>query len=196
MKNLPKMILISGGVVSVLLVGGLLLNMRASNSVTYSSVKAIKVSQTAAAEAAKEEAEEAQRTQEENQEKLESQNEQIIEALNNLDASDDLQAVVNAINELSDEQSITIQMSDGSTATVSMDGNTITLSGDEETTSWIQDSTDSVSEDYHIYYINSGDTLSSISSQEGVSVDKIASDNSLDDKNMIYAGSALRIYAN
>ena len=196
MKNLPKIILISGGVVSVLLVGGLFLNMKASNSVTYSSVKAIKTSQTAATEAAKKEAEEAQRTQEENQEKLESQNEQIIEALNNLDASDDLQAVVNAINELSNEQSIIIQMADGSTATVSMNDDTITLSGDEETTSWIQDSTDAVSEDYHIYYINSGDTLSSISSQEGVSVDKIASDNSLDDKNMIYAGSALRIYAN
>lgn len=45
----------------------------------------------------------------------------------------------------------------------------------------------------HIYYIHYGDTLSGISSQTGVSVQKIAHINEIDDVNLIYADSALVI---
>ena len=47
--------------------------------------------------------------------------------------------------------------------------------------------------DKEVYYINTGDTLSDISRNVGVSVQKLAKTNMIDDVNLIYSGSALQI---
>lgn len=44
-----------------------------------------------------------------------------------------------------------------------------------------------------VYYVTSGDTLTSISYDTGISVDRLAEYNSIRDVNVIYADSALRV---
>lgn len=157
------------------------------------------------------------------QQQKESEHAELVQAITGLDDSEDRKkliaavngitdgnesdskALIEAINGLSDEGTITIKLDDGSQATAKTDGkDTVIIRKSalkKESKKAKKDKKDkdiiSISDDastYDIYHINSGDTLSSISDEKGVSVDRIAKDNDIKDKDLIYSGSSLRIY--
>lgn len=82
---------------------------------------------------------------------------------------------------------------------VTVDPNTKEPIGTEIDTSGISDEVKSNlkvidrSEQETVYVIQEGDTLSYISGQLGYSVDELASYNKIEDKNLIYSNSALRL---